>query len=58
MKLIYALFVVSLLGLTACENEGPAERVGEDIDNAAENVQENTEEAAEEIEDEVDDATN
>ena len=43
--------------LTACEEQGPAERAGEEIDEAVENVGDSLEEGAEEIEDEVDDAT-
>ena len=35
---------------TACEDEGPAEKVGEKIDNAVEETQENLEEAGDEIE--------
>jgi hypothetical protein len=47
MKIIPLLFMVSLLGLSACEEKGPAERMGENID-----------EAVEEVTDAVQDATN
>lgn len=46
MNKLYLLFIVAVLGLAACEQQGPAERAGENID-----------EAAEEIGDEIDDAT-
>lgn len=47
MNKLYLLFIVAVLGLAACEQQGPAEEAGENID-----------EAAEEIGDEIDDATN
>lgn len=47
MNKLYLLFIVAVLGLAACEQQGPAEEAGENID-----------EAAEEIADEIDDATN
>lgn len=47
MNKLYLLFIVAVLGLTACEQQGPAEEAGEQID-----------EAAEEVADEIDDATN
>jgi hypothetical protein len=45
-----------VLGLSACEREGPAERAGEQIDEAASEVREGVENAAEEVESAVDDA--
>lgn len=47
MKIIPLLFMISLMGLSACEEKGPAERMGENID-----------EAVEELTDAVQDATN
>lgn len=52
---ILALFLA--LGLAACEREGPAERAGENIDEAAEDAGEAVDDAMEEAEDEVEDAT-
>tara|TARA_R100001039_G_C1851798_1_gene112435 strand:+ start:3618 stop:3761 length:144 start_codon:yes stop_codon:yes gene_type:complete len=46
MNKIYMFFIIAVLGLTACEQQGPAEEAGEQID-----------EAAEEVADEIDDAT-
>lgn len=48
-----SLFV---LGISACEREGPAERAGEQIDETAGEVREGVENAAEEVEGAVDDA--
>ncbi|WP_169819425.1 hypothetical protein [Pseudohongiella acticola] len=45
MTKLYLLFLVSVLGLAACD-QGPAEEAGENID-----------EAMEEVGDEIDDAT-
>jgi hypothetical protein len=52
---ILALFLA--LGLAACEQEGPAERAGENIGQAAEDAGEEIDEAMEEAEEEVEDAT-
>jgi predicted small lipoprotein YifL len=46
MNKIYLLFIVAVLGLAACEQDGPLENAGERMD-----------EAAEEVADEIDDAT-
>ena len=51
---VTALAFVSALGLAACEEEGPAEQLGESIDNSVEELGE----AAEDAGDEVEDATN
>jgi len=40
-------------GLTACEKEGPAEKAGKAIDEAASNVADETKSAAEKIEKKV-----
>ncbi len=47
MNKLYLLFIVAVLGLAACDQGGPAEEAGENID-----------EAMEEVGDEIDDATN
>ncbi|MEX0738254.1 MAG: hypothetical protein WD071_02825 [Pseudohongiella sp.] len=47
MNKLYLLFIVAVLGLAACEQQGPAEEAGENID-----------EAAEEAADAINDATN
>lgn len=46
MNKFYMLFIVAIFGLAACQDQGPAEQAGEDID-----------EAVEEVGDEIDDAT-
>lgn len=43
--LLFGLVVAG--GLAACEQEGPMEQAGEDVDEAAENVGEQAEEATE-----------
>lgn len=45
MKTIPMLFLISLMGLTACEEQGPAERMGENIDEAVEETGDAIEEA-------------
>lgn len=35
MKIIYAIMMLGLLGLTACQEEGPAEEFGRELDDAA-----------------------
>ena len=52
MKNIVLLLTVSL-GLVACENDGPAERLGEEIDRAAGQL----EDAGNAVEDLCEDAT-
>jgi TolA-binding protein len=50
---------VLMLGLSACEKKGPAEKAGEKVDQAAESVKETGEKAKEEVKeaaDEVHDA--
>lgn len=50
-SLILALLLgLGAVGLAACENEGPAERLGEAVDEAAESTGEALEEAGEEME--------
>ncbi|MDP1931151.1 MAG: hypothetical protein Q8L60_06825 [Gammaproteobacteria bacterium] len=52
MKTITMLFLVSLMGLTAC-NEGPAERLGRDIDDAATDAANAIEDVCEDVRDAV-----
>ena len=55
---ITALLVPAGMALSGCDaNDGPAEQLGEEIDNAAENTGEKIDEAAEDLKDAVDDAT-
>lgn len=50
-KLAIALFMTLVAGgLVACDNQGPAEEAGEDIDNATEDAGESMEELGEDIE--------
>lgn len=55
-------FIVGLIAaplalgtLASCDDDGPAEEIGEDIDEAAEDAGEAIEDAADEVEDAVDD---
>jgi hypothetical protein len=53
-----ALLIISLLfgGLSGCEKqEGPAEKAGKALDEAASDIRDAAEEAKEEIEDRLDD---
>jgi hyperosmotically inducible protein len=45
-----AVLVSAVIGLTACKEEGPAEKAGEKIDQAVEKTNENIEKQAEKIE--------
>lgn len=67
MKLKSLLFGLSLLALSACEEQGPAEELGEDIDEGAAEVRDSIEDATqpgpaeragENIDDAVDEVTN
>lgn len=51
--LVLALVLVFVA--TACEEKGPAERLGEKVDNAAEQVQEGAEDVGDAIEDACED---
>lgn len=48
MKYLALLLLLSSLGLTACE-EGPVERIGENIDSAANDVGNAVEDACENV---------
>jgi hypothetical protein len=54
-KGIVAVLVASLAlaGLTACEKEGPAEKAGKAIDNAASDVSDSAKETMEDIQKKV-----
>mgnify|MGYP003573166853 FL=1 len=54
-RLIVAAMLAGLMftGLSACEKEGPAEKAGEAIDEAASDISDSTKEAMEDIEKKV-----
>lgn len=43
-----ALLLTTFIGLTACQEKGPAEKAGESIDNAVENMGDKIEDATDE----------
>ena len=47
--LIWASLLLAALLAVGCENDGPAERAGERLDNTAENVADAVEDACEDI---------
>lgn len=51
---IAASAVALLLGVAACEREGPAERVGEEIDETANAIKDGGESAADAVDDAMD----
>jgi hypothetical protein len=53
-KLLLLLILALMCGTAACEEEGPAERTGEEIDEAVEETGEAVEEAGEEAKEAVD----
>lgn len=55
-KILIAM--ITVLGLTACENDGPAERFGEQVDQAASNAQNAASNAADTVGDAARDAGN
>lgn len=50
------VFSVSSVFVTGCDQDGPMESAGEEIDEAVEETGENLEDAGDEVEDEVEDA--
>ncbi len=54
LKTLLALSIVGL-GLVGCEREGPLERFGEEVDEAAENVRNGGETTENKVDDAVDD---
>ena len=58
-KLVMTLLVALMLGgVVACDDQGPAEEAGENIDEAAENAGDSMEEAGEDMQDAAEDAQN
>ncbi len=53
---IAALMVLFVVGLTACDKPGPAEKAGQDIDNAAENLGDKVEDATDKAGDKLEQA--
>ncbi|MGX5173147.1 hypothetical protein ACUR5C_03860 [Aliikangiella sp. IMCC44653] len=54
MKLLYPLSLVLVLFLSACEEQGPAEKAGEKVDEIAKDVGNEIEDACEKVKDTVD----
>lgn len=52
-----AALALPLAVLPACEEKGPMEQLGEDLDDAAEDAADSMEDAADDVEDAVEDAT-
>jgi|GEM_PF-471217 len=52
--LLLLLAVGAGAGLSACEDQGPAEQAGEEIDEAVEDAGDAVEDAADDVEDEAD----
>jgi len=50
-----SIFIIAMLigtlGLTACEQDGPMENAGEEIDEAVEDVEDSAEDAGDDIDD-------
>jgi len=53
-KMLFLLLLSMSVGLAACEKEGPAERAGEEIDEAVEKAGDKMEEAADKAEEATD----
>lgn len=52
-----ALLLCLSLAISGCDQDGPMENAGEEIDDAVEEAGDSAEEAADEVEEEIDDAT-
>ena len=50
---IKVLIPLAFLSLAACEEKGPMEKAGEDIDNAVEDARDNLEDASDEAADKI-----
>ncbi|MDX1460331.1 MAG: hypothetical protein R3348_04685 [Xanthomonadales bacterium] len=50
---IPVLIAAALLALTACEDEGPFEQAGEDIDQSIEDARNEVEDACEDVKEEL-----
>lgn len=59
MKLLHRVFIIALLAtpLAACDsNKGPAEKLGENVDNALDETRDALDDTADEIKDGAEDA--
>ena len=59
MSLLQRVFIIALLAvpLAACDtNEGPAEKLGKDVDKALDETRDKLDDAADEIKDGIEDA--
>lgn len=57
-KMVAALGVLMMVGgLAACDNQGPAEEAGENIDESMEDAGENIEQMGDDIKDSAEEAT-
>lgn len=56
-KLLVAFFLLAstVFAVSACEEQGPAEKAGESIDQSMESAKDSYKEGVEEVKDEVDD---
>ncbi|KXS37278.1 MAG: hypothetical protein AWU55_2522 [Halomonadaceae bacterium T82-2] len=52
------LMALTLGGLAACDDDGPAEEAGENVDQAAENAGDSVEEMGEDVQNAAEDAQN
>lgn len=52
------MLTLTLGGLAACDDDGPAEEAGENIDQAADNVGDSVEEMGDDVQDAAEDAQN
>lgn len=56
LNILFALLLALSVGVLAgCEDQGPAEEAGENIDEAVEDAADEMEDAADEVEDDIDD---
>jgi len=56
MRPVKILFAgIAVIGLWACQREGPAERLGEEVDEAVENIREGGETLGNQLDDAADD---
>ena len=53
-KVLILMAMVALIGFTACEKEGPAEKMGKKIDNAVEKAGDQVQKAGDAIEKKTD----
>lgn len=54
---IAALVATAVLGLTACEKQGPAEKIGEELDEAGRTIKNGHETAGDKVDDAADKAS-